>query len=166
MYIPVTEQDFKYCYNNYFDAIRSYLYYRSGDEMLSSDLAQEVFLKLFEKDFDFDVSRTKNLLYSMANNAFLMHLRKAKTVNKHLATIEFSIENQDPHRQLQCNELKGEYEKILAEMPESQRVVFLMSRMEDLTYKEIAERLELSVKAVEKRMSLALKLLKANLKVG
>jgi RNA polymerase sigma-70 factor (ECF subfamily) len=51
-------------------------------------------------------------------------------------------------------------------MPENQRVVFLMSRMEDLTYREIAERLELSIKAVEKRMSLALKLLKAKLEVG
>ena len=41
-------------------------------------------------------------------------------------------------------------------MPEKQRIVFLMSRMEELTYKEIAERLDLSVKAVEKRMSIAL----------
>lgn len=162
----MTEEDFKYCYENYFDAIRSYLYYRSGDEMLSSDLAQEVFLKLFEKDFEFDANRTKNLLYSMANNAFLMHLRKAKSVNKHLDTIEFRIEDNDPLRQLQYNELKGTYEKTLAAMPENQRVVFLMSRMEDLTYREIAERLELSVKAVEKRMSLALKLLKTKLEVG
>jgi RNA polymerase sigma factor (sigma-70 family) len=166
LYPTVTEQDFKYCYDSYFDSIRGYLYYRSGDEMLSSDLAQEVFLRLFEKDFEFDENRTKNLLYSMGNNAFLMHLRKVKTANKHLDTIEFRLEDNDPLRQLQYNELKGQYEKTLAAMPENQRVVFLMSRVEDLTYKEIAERLELSVKAVEKRMSQALKLLRLRLKVG
>lgn len=162
----MSEKEFKYCYDEYFDAIRSYIYYRSGDEELSSDLAQEVFLRLFEKDFEFIESKTKNLLYSIANQAFLMHLRGKKVSDRHLQSIELRYENEDPQQQLQYAELKKEYEKTLADMPEGQRVVFLMSRTEDLTYKEISERLELSVKAVEKRMSQALKLLREKLKVG
>jgi RNA polymerase sigma-70 factor (ECF subfamily) len=162
----VSEKEFKYCYDEYFDAIRSYIYYRSGDEELSSDLAQEVFLRLFEKDFEFIESKTKNLLYSIANQAFLMHLRGKKVSDRHLQSIELRYENEDPQQQLQYAELKKEYEKTLADMPEGQRVVFLMSRAEDLTYREISERLELSVKAVEKRMSQALKLLREKLKVG
>ncbi|HAP70672.1 MAG TPA: hypothetical protein DCR04_13265 [Flavobacteriales bacterium] len=162
----MSEKEFKYCYDEYFDAIRSYIYYRSGDEELSSDLAQEVFLRLFEKDFEFIESKTKNLLYSIANQAFLMHLRGKKVSDRHLQSIEFRYETEDPQQQLQYAELKKEYEKTLADMPEGQRVVFLMSRTEDLTYKEISERLELSVKAVEKRMSQALKLFRKKLKVG
>ena len=162
----MSEKEFKYCYDEYFDAIRSYIYYRSGDEELSSDLVQEVFLRLFEKDFEFIESKTKNLLYSIANQAFLMHLRGKKVSDRHLQSIELRYENEDPQQQLQYAELKKEYEKTLADMPEGQRVVFLMSRTEDLTYKEISERLELSVKAVEKRMSQALKLLREKLKVG
>ena len=162
----MSEKEFKYCYDEYFDAIRSYIYYRSGDEELSSDLAQEVFLRLFEKDFEFIESKTKNLLYSIANQAFLMHLRGKKVYDRHLQSIELRYETEDPQQQLQYAELKKEYEKTLADMPEGQRVVFLMSRTEDLTYKEISERLELSVKAVEKRMSQALNLLRKKLKVG
>ena len=162
----MTEKEFKYCYDEFFDAIRSYIYYRSGDEELSSDLAQEVFLRLFEKDFEFIESKTKNLLYSIANQAFLMHLRRRKISDKHLQSIEFRYETEDPQQQLQYTELKNEYEKTLVEMPEGQRVVFLMSRLEELTYREIAERLDISVKAVEKRMSLALKELRNKLKVG
>ncbi len=162
----MSEKEFKYCYDEYFDAIRSYIYYRSGDEELSSDLAQEVFLRLFEKDFEFIESKTKNLLYSIANQAFLMHLRGKKVSDRHLQSIELRYETEDPQQQLQYAELKKEYEKTLADMPEGQRVVFLMSRTEDLTYKEISERLELSVKAVEKRMSQALNLLRKKLKVG
>ena len=161
----MTESEFKYCYDAYFDAIRSYLYYRSGDEELSSDLTQEVFLRLFEKDFEFIECKTKNLLYSMANQAFLMHLRSKKVSDKHLQSIEFTCNTEDPQHQLQYSELKKEYETALTEMSEGQRVVFLMSRLEELTYKEIAERLDLSVKAVEKRMSLALKELRSKLKV-
>lgn len=162
----MSEKEFKYCFDEYFDAIRSYIYYRSGDEELSSDLAQEVFLRLFEKDFEFIESKTKNLLYSIANQAFLMHLRGKKVSDRHLQSIELRYETEDPQQQLQYAELKKEYEKTLADMPEGQRVVFLMSRTEDLTYKEISERLELSVKAVEKRMSQALNLLRKKLKVG
>lgn len=101
----------------------------------------------------------------MANQAFLMHLRSKKVSDKHLQSIEFTCNTEDPQHQLQYSELKKEYETALTEMSEGQRVVFLMSRLEELTYKEIAERLDLSVKAVEKRMSLALKELRSKLKV-
>ena len=53
-----------------------------------------------------------------------------------------------------------EVKKTLEEMPENYRVVFLMSRTEELKNSEIANLLGLSVKAVEKRMSKALRLLK------
>jgi RNA polymerase sigma-70 factor (ECF subfamily) len=57
---------------------------------------------------------------------------------------------------MRYKELFTDYTKALAALPEKQRTVFLMARMEGLTYKEIAERLNLSVKAIEKRMSLTL----------
>jgi RNA polymerase sigma-70 factor (ECF subfamily) len=55
------------------------------------------------------------------------------------------------------------YVASLNEMNEKQREVFLMNRTEEMTYKEIAERLDLSVKAVEKRMSLAIGFLREKL---
>jgi RNA polymerase sigma factor (sigma-70 family) len=65
-----------------------------------------------------------------------------------------------PEEQLIFEELKNRYETALTNLPEKQRTVFLMSRMEELKYHEIAERCGLSVKAVEKRMNLALSYLK------
>jgi len=52
----------------------------------------------------------------------------------------------------------------LESMPEKQRTVFLMNRIDELKYKEIADHLGLSVKAIEKRMSQALEHLKIHLK--
>ena len=53
-------------------------------------------------------------------------------------------------------QLKGDYDKALKKLPEKQRTVFLLSRVENLKYSEIADMLDISVKAVEKRMNLAL----------
>jgi RNA polymerase sigma-70 factor (family 1) len=159
----LTKQEFKYCFDAYFDAIRNYVYYRSGDVDLATDIAQDVLMKLWEKQVDFEESRTKSLLYKMASDAFVSQVRKNQVSDKYLGSIELSFNDQDPHKELQYTELKARYQKVLAELTENQREVFLMNRSEELTYKEIAERLGLSVKAVEKRMSLAIKTLKQKL---
>ena len=159
----MTRKEFKYCFDEYFDAIRNYVYYRSNDSDLATDLAQDVFIKLWEKQVDFEESRTKSLLYKMASNAFVSQVRKNQVSDKYLASIELSYDDQDPQKALQYTELRAHYHKALTELPENQREVFLMNRSDELTYREIAERLELSVKAVEKRMSLAIKTLKQKL---
>lgn len=120
-------------------------------------------MKLWEKQLDFDENGTKSLLYKMASDAFVTHVRRMKVSDKYLDTIELSFDDQDPQKALQYEELKGRYQAALTDLPQNQRDVFLMSRTDELTYKEIAERLELSVKAVEKRMSLAIKTLKQKL---
>lgn len=63
-------------------------------------------------------------------------------------------------------QLKENYRLALNGMPEKQRTVFLMSRIENLKYTEIAEKVGISVKAVEKRMTKALEYLRVNLKTN
>ena len=68
-----------------------------------------------------------------------------------------------PEEVINYQETHAKYEKILAQLPEGQRTVYLMSRLEALNYKEIAIRLGIGVKAVEKRMSNALSTLRQKL---
>jgi RNA polymerase sigma-70 factor (ECF subfamily) len=68
-----------------------------------------------------------------------------------------------PLQMAEASEVAKRYADVLARMPDGQRTAFLMHREEELKYKEIAERLDVSLKAVEKRISGALKLLKDNL---
>ncbi|MCT4601368.1 MAG: sigma-70 family RNA polymerase sigma factor [Marinifilum sp.] len=156
----MTQEEFKILFDKHFDSIRNYIYYRSADEELATDIAQESFMKVWEKNLSYDEKPIKSLLYKIASDIFISKYRRDKVAQKYLAKLEPSIDNHSPEEQMQYEELKNKYELALSNLSEKQRTVFLMSRNEGLKYQEIADRLELSVKAVEKRMTYALSYLR------
>lgn len=160
----MTQEEFKYIFDHHFDSVRNYIYYRCGDSELATDVAQDTFMKIWEKQ-KFDLKRdSSGLLYKIASDLFVSSYRKAKVAQNFTMKFEHNGESLSPEDELNYQETKRCYESALANMPEKQRVVFLMSRMEELKYFEIAERLNLSVKAVEKRMKNALSGLRKALK--
>ena len=160
----MTAQEFKMVYDAHFDAIRRYLIYRSGDRDLSSDIAQNVFMKVWTKKMEIANGNIKSLLYKMAGEDFISYLRHKKVESNYINTLDFIIINQEEDHDFYI-EKKKEFKKALSELPDKQRVVFLMNKMEGLTYGEIAESLGLSKKAIEKRMSQALGTLKTTLQM-
>ncbi|GMT44172.1 MAG: DNA-directed RNA polymerase sigma-70 factor [bacterium] len=156
----MTDTEFKHLFDNHFNAVRNYIWYRSGNPELASDVAQETFLKLWEKRPYADKTKLKGLLFKMAGDIFISAYRKQTTELKFRTNLKPGIENKTPEEKMHYNELKERYETALSKMPENQRVVFLMNRMDKMKYREIAEANGIGIKAVEKRMSQALKLLK------
>lgn len=132
------------------------MFYRTGDADLATDIAQETFIRIWEKQFDYHPKKTKALLYKITFDLCVNHYRKEKVAGEYLKEIKFSFSGGSYDNYVEYKELKKHYELALAQLTEKQRIVFLMSRFEDLTYKEISERLGIGVKAVEKRMSNAL----------
>ena len=159
----MTKEQFKILFDLYFDDIRRYLYYRCGDTTVSTDLAQDTFMRIWEKQMDLQPEKDTGLLYKIAGDLFVSHMRREKLRREAPGEIRFEQRDSSPEEDLQYSELKEKYEKVLMKLPEKQRVVFLMSRTEELTYMEIATRLSISVKAVEKRMSGALSRLRKEL---
>jgi RNA polymerase sigma factor (sigma-70 family) len=146
----------------HFEDIRRYLYFRSGDAALSTDLAQETFLKVWEKQLQVEPYKDTALLYKISGNMLVSHLRRqnlSKRIQRELVLQPADEADQD----LRYNELRQAYQRALMKLNEKQRLVFMMSRMDDLTYREIAERLGIGLKAVEKRMNNALKSLRIEL---
>lgn len=159
----MTKEDFKYLFDTYFDSVRSYLFYRGAGTDDASDIAQEVFMKLWEKQINVDAQTAKRLLYKIAGDMLVSKYRRDMLELKYIASQDYKTQEHLPEENLSHNELLVNYQKALSNLNEKQRVVFLMSRMEGLKYHEIAKRLDLSVKAVEKRMSMALHFLRKSL---
>jgi len=161
----LTKHEFKQLFDRHFDAIRNYIYYRSGDAELSTDIAQDVFLRLWEKQTEYRERENVGLLYKMAADEFISRYRRQQVELGYLKSLSFKLHDVPPDEELQYKELQQKYEAALADLSDKQRVVFLMSRSDGLKYHEIAERLGVSVKAVEKRMKYALDFLKLKLNV-
>jgi RNA polymerase sigma-70 factor (ECF subfamily) len=160
----LSKAEFKQLFDNYFDTIRSFIFYCCGNIDMASDMAQDVFMKVWEKREQLSNHNLKSLLYKMANDMVISNYRKDTTrMDFEQSMTAFNDSPLSPEDELAFEELSSSYAKALEQMPETQRVVFLMSRNDELKYREIAECLDIGVKAVEKRMSAALQYLRTEL---
>ena len=156
---------FQDVFDSNYDYIRNYLYYLSGDITLSEDLVQDVFLQLWEKRDKVRNDTVRSFLFTIAKNAFLKDNRSKKYDLKFKSTYFNEIENESPEYIFELKEFDKRIQKTIAELPEKCRIVYLMSRIDELKYSQIADNLGVSVKAVEKQMSKALKILNEKLGV-
>jgi len=158
----LTAKEFKNLYDLYFESIRNYIYYRSGNKDLANDISQETFIKVWKKRTEINKEKIKALLYKIAGDEFINYVRKEKLKRQYVEdSLKFKIENNNDNQDEEIRKIK--FEKLLKKMSVKQRAVILMSKREGLTNKEISNYLEISLKAVEKRMTQAIKFLKENI---
>ncbi len=158
------KEEFKTLFDAYFESVRRYILYRSGNEELATDIAQDTFLRIWEKQMIVDPKTGKSLLLKIAGDLLITQYRREKVAFNFFNTFQPANISITPDEELNFKELEKSYEKALKSMPEKQRIVFLMNRVDELKYKEIADQLELSVKAIEKRMGQALEHLRTEMK--
>lgn len=160
------EKVFQGLFMQHLDGLRNFIFFKSGNTGFSEDTAQEAFMRLWQNCAKVPIESAKSFLYTTANNLFLDNVKHKKVVFKfQQQTTPPTTTQQTPQYLMEEQEFKQKLEKAIAELPESQREVFLMNRIEKLKYREIADRLGISQKAVEKRMSKALLELRTSLNV-
>ena len=137
--------------------LRNYLYFKFGNEEQANDVAQETFIKLWENCVNVPEEKAKSYIYTVANNATLNQIAHQKVVLNYAKSIVNADEtNLSPEFLIEEEEFKIKLEKAISNLTEGQRTGFLLNRIEGKKYKEIAEILNISLKAVEKRIHGAL----------
>lgn len=150
------EKVFQSVFMNQAERLRNFLYYKTGNLQQAEDLMQDAFGKLWENCAKVTIEKTKSFLFTVANNLFLNQTAHQKVVLKFENQGHSQQTNATPQYLLEEKEFKKRLEKAISALPEGQRLVFLMNRIDKKKYREIAEELSISVKAVEKRMHQAL----------
>ena len=145
-------------------SIYNFIYFKCGNVAQAEDLVQEAFIKLWENCAKVPQTKAKSFLYTVCNNSFLNEIAHQKVVLKFAKKATPNINEQSPEYVLEEKEFEQKLQKALSNLTEAQRTAFLMNRIEGKKYREIAEILEISVKAVEKRMSQALESLRKEIK--
>lgn len=141
------------------------------DEKAAEEIVQDTFLKLWEIRATLnDQINIRSFLYTITKNNCLNYLRNQKISMKHIENIKY-LEMQFNYEALekmgnfiQFEELRSKIEEAIAALPSELGETFRLSRFEELSYKEIAEKQNISIKTVEARISKALKILRVELK--
>jgi len=154
------EANFKMLYEKYAKDVRNFMYYKCGDLAKAEDFMQQTFFKLWTNCKKVIFEKTKSYLFTVANNDFLKDVAHQKVKLKFQQESTHTDHSAKKHDQaddlIRQKELKEHLEDVISKLTESQREVFLLNRIDKLKYREIADMLNISVKAVEKRMQKAL----------
>lgn len=152
--------NFKRFFNEQSDSLRNFIYYKSGNTGFAEDAVQEAFIRLWKNCAKVPLSKAKSFLFTTAHNLFLDQAKHMKVELKFAQKKQITSTHQDPQFLLEEKEFKLKLENVINQLPEDQKVVFLMNRIDKLKYREISEILNISQKTVEKRMHKALILLR------
>ncbi len=156
------EKAFETAFKTYFKPLHAYALSFLENNAQAEDIVQQVFLKIWEKQDKLDIISLKPYLYRSVHNACLNQLKQRENKITHSKFIkQVSVNSYEELPML--HEMEERIRKAIKNLPQQCRIIFQLSRFEDLKYREIADQLQLSVKTVETQMSKALQLLRVQL---
>lgn len=158
-----SEDWFKEVFDRYYDHLRNYLYYLSGDIEWADDALQDVFMVVWEKRNNVQEETLQSYLFTVGRNIFLKHNRRKAVHIKFEKLNQEEILSQSPEDEILDKEFDRQLQAAISDLPEKCRTVFLMSKMDGMTNPQIADSLHVSVKAVEKQITKAFKILRDKL---
>ncbi|WP_223033018.1 RNA polymerase sigma factor [Hanstruepera marina] len=140
--------------------LHNFLYYKYGEKLNPQDKVQEAFVKLWKNCKKVLPEKAKSYLFTVGNNLMLNEVAHQKVVLKFQEVKPKSATHETPQFLMEEKEYMLKLQTAISNLTEAQRTAFLMNRIEGKKHKEIAELLNISTKAVEKRIYSALKQLR------
>lgn len=154
---------FETIYHRHWSKLMMSAYNVLQDKEVCSDILQDVFTDLWMKRRTTFIDNLASYLNISVRNSVFKHLRRGYISQRHLDSLEKITFADATEEMVNFSQVKELYEKSLAELPERCREVFILSRSENLTVKEIASQLNISPKTVENQITKALKHLRISM---
>jgi len=118
-------------FNTYAKDLKRHLFFKYSDMPSAEDVLQETFIKLWNNCNKVSIEKVKSYLYTVANNAFLDIKKHEKVVLNHQKGYVNYNKSESPEFLLIEEEYLVKVERAIESLPEKQKEVFLLSRMEE-----------------------------------
>ena len=161
------ETAFEMIFKTYYKPLCTYAYSFLNDKDEAEEVVQSTFISVWEKRNGIEIQTSlKSYLYRMVRNSCLNVIKHEKVKKQHAA---YEMAGGEPSHEsvsqaVVSSELESKIYEAMKTLPEQCRLVFQLSRFEELKYAEIAGQLDISIKTVENHMGKALKLMRGQLK--
>ena len=150
---------FEAAFRAHSDSLIRYLRSRVGSDAEARDLAQDAYLRLMRYREHQDPGSLKALVFRIATNLVGMRARAVRVHPNHEpleAALEVPANDPTPERQLLAEQQLERLTEVIQRLPPKCQEAFVLSRFHNMGYQEIADRLRISVKMVEKHVAHAL----------
>lgn len=155
------QKAFEAMYRYYYPRLAQFIMRYVHSKRSAEDVVQNIFYRLWKNRVRLEPKGTlRSYLYTAARNQSLKHLAKQKNENHSALFYYPHLEgNLLPEERIEYKEFVEAFQDAVKQLPERRRHIFLLHREDKLTYREIAEVLEISIKTVETQMSRSIKFL-------
>lgn len=153
------KKQFSEYYHSYYRQLCLHALHFMGDTDEAEDVVQETFVNLWDKREQWKtIKSVKAYLYTAVRNNCLTRIRDAKPTTSldNLPDEEFLSEEE----QMERAEMEARIWKMIDELPERRREIFLMAKRNGMRYKDIAQQTGLTVKTIENHVLRAMQSLR------
>lgn len=165
---PLQQDQLKRLFIEHRQPLQAYLSRMLRQPELVADLIQETFLRCAERASNADIQNERSYLYRIAHNLAIDHIRQQQRRRTDSVPVEELHDIADVSGSLETQaEARSHLEylhKVIQELSPRTRQVFALNRIEGLTHKQVAERLNISDSSVQKHLSTALQHVMARMK--
>ena len=159
------ENAFSELFYRYYSGLCAFVFRYLGDEVLTEELVQEVFVRMWEKRRQLNIrTSVKSYLFRSVKNELINRQQHEKVEQKYRKLIQQDENELGAEQVLPEVDLMKKIEASIEALPPKRKEIFRLSREKGLSYREIAGQLDISVKTVEAQMGQALKQLREDLK--
>lgn len=160
-----SEQDFEKLFRGMFAPLARYAHMYVSDTDEAQDIVQQIFVKLWQNRQNLKPENIKSYLYRSVYHECVNRARHAQVKGTYMEQNLRELQDGAMHANeiAEGKELEHKISNALKELPEQCGKAFKLSRFHHLSYAEIAEVMQISVKTVENHMGKALAILRSKL---
>jgi RNA polymerase sigma-70 factor (family 1) len=157
---------FSELFNRHWDRVYNMIYSRIRERAVTEEMAQEIFMKLWDKRAELAIDNFSAYLYTCVKHRCINYIESRITRKKHWEHYKIFLPVQDDStgKTIALNDLREALEKGLNNIPRKSKMIFQLNRFEGQSVKEIAGQMNLSEKAIQYHLTRSVRELRLYLK--